>query len=117
MKLETPKQAADAGGTIDQTTQKGGSYRYTARRIRTLSLAGHALEVRSEVSAPITITMLDTFPPPSPPASKPYPEEPPHPTDPSIFHGPPTQMPISPGIVCIDRKLPRQAKLRDQQRA
>jgi hypothetical protein len=63
VKLETPKQAADAGGTIDQTTEKSASYRYTARRIREISLAGHTLELRSELSAPITITMLDTFPP------------------------------------------------------
>jgi hypothetical protein len=63
VKLETPKQTPDAGGTIDQTTEKTASYRYTARRIRDLSLAGHALQLRSEVSAPITITMLDTFPP------------------------------------------------------
>jgi len=66
VKLETPKKAADAGGTIDQTTQKGDTYRYTARRIREISLAGHTLEVRSQVSAPITITMLDTFPPAMP---------------------------------------------------
>ncbi|MBB5340547.1 fibronectin type III domain-containing protein [Tunturiibacter gelidoferens] len=63
VKLETPKRAADAGGTIDQTTQKGESYRYTARRVREISLAGHALEVRSELSAPVTVAMLDTFPP------------------------------------------------------
>jgi hypothetical protein len=63
VKLETPKQTADAGGTIDQTTQRGDSYRYTARRVREISLAGHTLEVRSELSAPVTVTMLDTFPP------------------------------------------------------
>jgi hypothetical protein len=63
VKLETPKHAADAGGTIDQTTQKGESYRYAARRVREISLAGHALEVRSELSAPVTVAMFDTFPP------------------------------------------------------
>jgi hypothetical protein len=63
VKLETPKNATDAGGTIDQTTQKGESYRYTARRVREISLAGHVLEVRSELSAPVTVAMLDTFPP------------------------------------------------------
>ncbi|WP_433967397.1 fibronectin type III domain-containing protein [Tunturiibacter gelidiferens] len=63
VKLETPKQAADAGGTIDQTTQKGESYRYMARRVREISLAGRALEVRSVISAPVTVAMLDTFPP------------------------------------------------------
>jgi hypothetical protein len=63
VKLETPKQTADAGGTVDQTTQKGESYRYTARRLREISLEGHALELRSELSSPVTVTMLDTFPP------------------------------------------------------
>jgi hypothetical protein len=63
VKLETPKQAADVGGTIDQTTQKGASYRYTARRIREISLAGHPVELRSEISTPVNVTMLDTFPP------------------------------------------------------
>jgi hypothetical protein len=63
VKLETPKQTADAGGTIDQSTQRGDSYRYTARRVREISLAGHALELRSELSAPVTVIMLDTFPP------------------------------------------------------
>jgi hypothetical protein len=63
VKLETPEQAADSGGTIDQTTQKGESYRYTARRVREISLAGHALEVRSELSAPVAVAMFDTFPP------------------------------------------------------
>jgi hypothetical protein len=63
VKLETPKQAADAGGTLDQTTQKGESYRYAARRLREISLEGHALKLRSDLSSPVTVTMLDTFPP------------------------------------------------------
>src|SRR5271170_3345597 len=63
VKLETPKQAADAGGTVDQTTQKGESYRYTARRLREISLEGRTLELRSDLSSPVTVTMLDTFPP------------------------------------------------------
>jgi hypothetical protein len=63
VKLETPKEVADAGGTIDQTAQKGETYRYTARRLREISLQGHALELRSDLSLPVTVTMLDTFPP------------------------------------------------------
>jgi hypothetical protein len=63
VKLETPKEVVDAGGTVDQTAQKGVSYRYTARRLREISLEGHALELRSDLSLPVTVTMLDTFPP------------------------------------------------------
>ena len=63
VKLETPKEAVDAGGTVDRTAQKGESYRYTARRLREVSLQGHALELRSDLSSPVTVTMLDTFPP------------------------------------------------------
>ena len=63
VKLETPKQATDAGGTVDRTTQKGESYRYSAQRLRETSLEGHKLELRSELSLPVMVTMLDTFPP------------------------------------------------------
>jgi hypothetical protein len=63
VKLETPKETVDAGGTVDRTAQKGESYRYTARRLREISLQGHALELRSDLSSPVTVTMLDTFPP------------------------------------------------------
>jgi fibronectin type 3 domain-containing protein len=63
VKLETPKEVVDAGGTVDRTAQKGESYRYTARRLREISLQGHALELRSDLSSPITVKMLDTFPP------------------------------------------------------
>jgi hypothetical protein len=61
--LETPKEVVDAGGTVDRTAQKGESYRYSARRLREISLQGHALELRSDLSTPVTVTMLDTFPP------------------------------------------------------
>ena len=63
VKLETPKEVVDAGGTVDRTAQKGESYRYTARRLREISLQGHKLELRSDLSTPVTVTMLDTFPP------------------------------------------------------
>jgi hypothetical protein len=63
VKLETPKETNDAGGTIDQSTLKGASYRYTAQRVREISLAGHTLELRSELSSPVTVAVLDTFPP------------------------------------------------------
>ena len=63
VRLETPKETNDAGGTIDQSALKGASYRYTAQRVREISLAGHTLELRSDRSAPVTIAVLDTFPP------------------------------------------------------
>ncbi len=54
--------STDAGGTIDTTAQFGQSYTYTATRVRTLTLAGHALEIRSAPSV-ASIEMRDTFPP------------------------------------------------------
>jgi len=63
VRLETPKEVNDAGGTIDRSTLRGASYRYTAQRVREISLAGHALELRSDLSPPVTVAVLDTFPP------------------------------------------------------
>ncbi len=56
----------DPGGTIDRSVEKGATYRYTAQRVQTSVVAGHTLTVRSEVSAPVTVTVLDTFPPQPP---------------------------------------------------
>jgi hypothetical protein len=66
VRLQTPQQASDAGGTIDRTAQFGETYRYTAHRVRTLAISGHSLEIRSLSSAPITILLKDTFPPAPP---------------------------------------------------
>jgi hypothetical protein len=63
VKLRTPIGSADSGGTIDPTPQMDATYRYTARRVRTVSLGGHTLELRSAVSPPVTLAMRDTFPP------------------------------------------------------
>jgi hypothetical protein len=41
----------------------GESYRYTAQRVRAVSLGGHALELRSPISQPVTVAMRDIFPP------------------------------------------------------
>ena len=65
-KLRTPAQLPDAGGTIDHTAQMGSSYRYTARRVRFVTLAGHTVELRSFASPPVTLTMTNTFPPLTP---------------------------------------------------
>ena len=66
VKLRTPVQPADTGGTVDHTAQAGETYRYTARRVRSVSLDGHTLELRSSVSPPVTVAMRDTFPPHAP---------------------------------------------------
>jgi hypothetical protein len=66
VKLRTPIQSPDPGGTIDHTAQMGETYRYTSQRVRTVSLGGHTLELRSAVSQPVTIAMRDTFPPHTP---------------------------------------------------
>jgi hypothetical protein len=66
VKLRTPVQPEDTGGTIDHTAQTGQTYRYTAQRVRSLSLGGHALELRSAISPPATVVMRDTFPPHAP---------------------------------------------------
>ena len=66
VKLRTPIEAPDPGGTIDHTAQMGETYRYTAQRVRTASLGGHTLELRISVSPPVTVAMRDTFPPQMP---------------------------------------------------
>lgn len=55
--------AADSGGMIDPSAQRGATYRYTAQRVRTVALEGHSLQLRSAPSATITVVMRDTFPP------------------------------------------------------
>lgn len=57
---------ADPGGTIDPIAQRNMTYRYTAQRVRSLTLGGHALEIRSVLSPAITTAMRDTFPPATP---------------------------------------------------
>lgn len=57
----------DAGGTIDQSAQKGDLYQYTAQRIRQVSVVGHDLLIRSAAAAPVHVEVIDSFPP-QPPA-------------------------------------------------
>jgi hypothetical protein len=66
VKLQTPQQASDPGGTIDRAAQFGETYRYTAQRVRTVSLSGHSLELRSPASPPVVLLLKDTFPPAPP---------------------------------------------------
>jgi hypothetical protein len=66
VKLRTPLQPTDPGGTIDHTAQMGETYRYTADRVRSVTLNGHTLELRSFASPPATVVMRNTFPPHAP---------------------------------------------------
>jgi hypothetical protein len=66
LKLQTPSHAADAGGTIDRTAERGQTYRYIAQRVRTETLDGHSLQLRSPATPPVTVLMRDTFPPQPP---------------------------------------------------
>ena len=66
VKLRTPIQPADPGGAIDHTAQMGETYQYTAQRVRSVSVGGHTLELRSAVSPPVTVAMRDIFPPHAP---------------------------------------------------
>jgi len=63
VKLKTPQQASDPGGTIDHAAQFGETYRYTAQRVRTATFPGHSLELRSAASPPVVVALKDTFPP------------------------------------------------------
>lgn len=66
VRFEAPSQPSDPGGVIDRTAQRDQTYRYTAQRVRKLTLAGHALERHSLPSPAITVVMHDIFPPASP---------------------------------------------------
>jgi hypothetical protein len=66
VKLRAPAESADAGGTIDSTATSGQTFRYTAQRVRSVTLSGHSLELRSPVSSPVTVVMRDIFPPSAP---------------------------------------------------
>jgi hypothetical protein len=57
---------SDPGGTIDRTAEIGQTYQYTAQRVSQVTVAGHELELRSVPSAPVTVAMLDIFPPGAP---------------------------------------------------
>lgn len=64
-RLRSP-QPDDPGGLLDQTAVRGQSYRYIARRIRTVTLDGQTYQLESPASAPVTVTFRDTFPPHTP---------------------------------------------------
>jgi hypothetical protein len=64
--LRAGGQSTDPGGTFDPTAERGQTYRYTAQRVRSVTLNGRALEIRSTPSATITAVMRDSFPPKTP---------------------------------------------------
>jgi len=66
VRLKTPTDQPDAGGTADPSAHKGDTYTYTAQRVRAITLHGHQLELRSPISSPVTLHFNDTFPPLSP---------------------------------------------------
>jgi hypothetical protein len=52
-----------ANGMLDTAPVTGSTYTYTAQRISNVELAGNALQLRSEPTAALTVTLRDTFPP------------------------------------------------------
>lgn len=60
------KAVRDPGGLLDTSAVAGATYRYVAQRVRYVTLAGHALELEGEASAPVQVTYRDIFPPSAP---------------------------------------------------
>ncbi|MBS1800120.1 MAG: fibronectin type III domain-containing protein [Acidobacteria bacterium] len=58
--------AVDAGGSLDRTAKRGQLYTYRAQRIRTATVNGKTLELRGELSPPVALNFVDTFPPATP---------------------------------------------------
>lgn len=57
---------ADPGGLLDPAVHTGDTYTYTAQRIRTVTLAGHTLQLHGVPSPPVTLLYADVFPPHTP---------------------------------------------------
>lgn len=53
----------ELSGTVVSTARMGETYTFVANRVRPVTVAGHLLELRSEPTPPVTLTMQDTFPP------------------------------------------------------
>ena len=69
--VDTDLEAADPGGqdpggVLDRTALEGGTYRYTAQRLRTASLDGHTVRLLSALSPAVTVRVHDVFPPSAP---------------------------------------------------
>lgn len=66
IQLRTGKEdspARDPGGTVDRSAERGQHYNYRAQRIRVVQVAGNRLDLRSALSAPVTLVMEDRFAP------------------------------------------------------
>jgi hypothetical protein len=69
--LAAPKQAAeitllvdsDTGRALDSAVEFTSDYEYRAQRVARLEIGGQTLELSGEISAPVRITVEDTFPP------------------------------------------------------
>jgi fibronectin type 3 domain-containing protein len=56
-------ESGASAGALDTSARFGQSYEYTAQRIERISIAGKTLELPGEISAPVQVKVLDTFPP------------------------------------------------------
>jgi hypothetical protein len=64
--LLAPRGITDPGGTVDHTAESGMTYSYTAQRVRSVTLDGHTVELRSVPSAAVSAAVRDVFPPDAP---------------------------------------------------
>ncbi len=64
-RLQNPS-APDPGGLLDPGALPHNTYAYTAQRVRTVTLDGHTLELRSALSPAVTFAFRDVFPPAAP---------------------------------------------------
>jgi len=56
-------ETGDPGKTLDKDVQFGQSYEYRAQRVSRLTVGGQQLELEGELSAPVRIVAVNTFPP------------------------------------------------------
>jgi hypothetical protein len=56
-------EANSPSGALDKTARFGEEYEYTAQRVLQVSVNGKTMEIAGELSAPVRIQMIDTFPP------------------------------------------------------
>jgi hypothetical protein len=56
-------EAPASTGALDSSARFGEVYEYTAQRVERVTVDGKALELAGEISAPIRVDVVDTFPP------------------------------------------------------
>jgi hypothetical protein len=52
-----------ANGALDKNARFGEVYEYTAQRVEQITVGGNLMELAGEISAPIRVDVVDTFPP------------------------------------------------------